>query len=512
MADLDRIKATLTDPEIAVLKLLGQHTMLSELVDKGKLEEVQAARALQWLENKQLITASPANKKLVQLDKNGEHYKHHGLPEHRFIKAIKKKPLPQGAIAKEAGLDKEELGASIGLLKRRQAIQVQKQKETLLFSITPEGKDLLKKGSSEDALLSKHFPLDITTLTPEERKTVDLLLKRKAILKINDIKDKQASLTELGKQLVASGIQATHQAGRLTPSMLKTGQWKKQKFRAYDITSAVPRIRRGRMHFENEAIQYAKRIWLDMGFKEMQGSHVQTAFWDLDVLFVPQDHPAREMQDTFYLKDPAKGKIDAGFAATIKRIHENGGKTGSTGWGGTWDKSIAEQLLLRTHTTVLSAQTLKALNCKNLPAKFFKVGKVYRNETLDWKHLFEFYQVDGIVIDEHANLQHLKGYLSQFYRKMGYSDIRMRPAHFPYTEPSVEIEAFHPEKKEWVELGGAGIFRPEVTIPLLGKDIPVLAWGLGLPRIISRYYHLNDIRDINRNDLDQLMEMRTWLK
>ena len=90
--------------------------------------------------------------------------------------------------------------------------------------------------------------------------------------------------------------------------------------------------------------------------------------------------------------------------------------------------------------------------------------------------------------------------------------IRIRPAYFPYTEPSAEIEVFHPVKKQWIELGGAGIFRPEVVKPLLGQDIPVLAWGLGLERSIMEYYNIKDIRELYKNDLKQLREMKLWLK
>ena len=239
------------------------------------------------------------------------------------------------------------------------------------------------------------------------------------------------------------------------------------------------------------------------------GNYVQSAFWDLDALFVPQDHPAREMQDTFYLH--GKAKLPE-LWKKIKEVHQNGADTGSKGWRYAFSKEEAEQILLRTHTTVLSAQTIANLKKENLPAKFFAVGKVFRNEALDWKHLFEFYQVEGIVIDPHANLKHLKGYLTQFYKKMGFTKVRMRPAHFPYTEPSLEVDVFHPIRKQWVELGGAGIFRPEVVKPLLGFDCPVLAWGQGMGRIISEYWNITDIRDINKNDLKQIREMKLWLK
>ena len=149
---------------------------------------------------------------------------------------------------------------------------------------------------------------------------------------------------------------------------------------------------------------------------------------------------------------------------------------------------------------------------EELPAKFFSVGKVFRNEALDWKHLFEFYQVEGIVVDPNANFRHLIGYLKEFYKKMGYSAVRMRPAHFPYTEPSLEVDVFHPIKKQWIELGGAGIFRPEVVKPLLGFDCPVLAWGQGMGRIIGEYWKITDIRDLYKNDIKQLREMKLWLR
>jgi phenylalanyl-tRNA synthetase alpha chain len=147
-----------------------------------------------------------------------------------------------------------------------------------------------------------------------------------------------------------------------------------------------------------------------------------------------------------------------------------------------------------------------------LPAKFFSVGKVFRNEKLDWKHLFEFYQTDGIVVDEDANFKHLLGYLKRFLNKLGHSKIRFRPAYFPYTEPSIEVDIYNRTKGEWVELLGAGIFRPEVVVPLLGRDVPVLAWGPGFGRLIMDYYGLTDIRQKYTNDLDMMKKLPIWIK
>ena len=242
----------------------------------------------------------------------------------------------------------------------------------------------------------------------------------------------------------------------------------------------------------------------------MEGNLIQSAFWDLDVLFVPQDHPARTEQDTFYVKDPSKAKLPSELKNKIKEVHENGADTGSKGWGGKWSEDEASLNMMRTHTTVLSARTIASLKKEDLPAKFFSVNKVYRNEALTWKHLFEFHQVEGIVIDPNATLKHLKGYLREFYNKLGFEKVRMRPAHFPYTEPSLEVDVFHPEKKEWIELGGAGIFRPELVKPLLGFECPVLVWGQGLERGIMSFYKFKDIRQLYNNDLKEIKEVKIW--
>ena len=188
----------------------------------------------------------------------------------------------------------------------------------------------------------------------------------------------------------------------------------------------------------------------------------------------------------------------------VKLTHENGWQTGSTGWGYEWEQKRAEQVVLRTHCT---ASTIRALaEDPNPPRKVFCVGKVFRNETVSYKHLPEFYQVDGIIIDEEASLATLLGTLAEFYRKMGFPKVKFKPAFFPYTEPSAEVFVFMESKQSWIELGGSGVFRPEVTQPF-GCHVPVLAWGLGLERLAMLRYGLNDIRELFGSDLDKIKEV-----
>ncbi|NPA38213.1 MAG: phenylalanine--tRNA ligase subunit alpha [Candidatus Nanohaloarchaeota archaeon] len=294
----------------------------------------------------------------------------------------------------------------------------------------------------------------------------------------------------------------------LTPEIIKN--WQNYDFKKFDVVREKgEKIYTGKIHPVNQVIEYVRRIWLDMGFKEMKGNKIVQAFWNFDALFTPQDHPAREMQDTFYLKASAN-KIDAppSIIKRVKEMHEKGDER-SEGWQYKWSEKLASKYVLRTHTTALSALTLASLTEKDLPAKYFAIGKVFRNETLDWKHLFEFYQVEGFVADNSVNFRHLLGYLKVFFQKMGYDKIRVRPAYFPYTELSLEIEVFMPDKG-WVELAGAGIFRPEVVKPLIGKEIKVLAWGLGLERIIMNYYGFKDIRDVYTKNIDLLRNLKRW--
>ena len=189
----------------------------------------------------------------------------------------------------------------------------------------------------------------------------------------------------------------------------------------------------------------------------------------------------------------------------MKEIHENGGDTGSTGWGGEWSREMAEQAMLRTHTTVNSIKYIS--KHPEAPAKVFSLSRIFRKESIDATHLPEFTQIEGIVIDENANFDMLISLVKEFYAKMGFDQIRIRPAYFPYTEPSLELEVFFNGK--WMELGGAGIFRPEVVEPF-GVKCPVLAWGFGFERLAMLKWNITDIRDLYISDIDDLKKNRTF--
>jgi len=503
---LKKIISTLHPLERKVLPVLRQGISFDSIVRSSNLKKVEVMRALQWLENKKIVILKKKSSEIINLDENGKKYLKEGLPEKRFLKNLAKETTID-AFKKEIDFTNEEFNICVGLLRKKAVIYVLPGKK---IKLTEQGKKQVGKETLEEKFLNK-LPISSSKLLPEEKFAYEGLKKRKKIIKTDIIKKINVNITPLCEEILKSDMMGNY-IDALTPEILKNSAWKNKNFRGYDVSINVPRINGGRRHFVNQAINHIKRIWLDLGFKEMTGSLIQTSFWNLDALFVPQDHPARDMQDTFYIKGPKYGKLPKDFAKRVKDTHENGWTTGSKGWQYKWSEEAAKENLLRTHTTVLSAKTIATLKKEDLPAKFFSVGKVFRNEVLNWKHLFELQQVEGIVIDPDANFKNLIGYLKEFFKKMGFPDVRVRPGHFPYTEPSAEVDVLHPVKKEWVELGGSGIFRPEVTKPLLGFECPVLAWGLGMERSIMEYYNITDIRKLYKNDLKQLREIKAWMR
>ncbi len=479
---------------------------ISEICKKSNLDRTSVLRSLEYLKNKGLIELNFEKKKIVGIGINGSLYISKGLPERRLLNLLdKKRILSLEEVQKQSKLSDDEFRAAIGALKRKAIIELKNGK--IIFSAN---KEEISKKSPEEIFLES-LPLEYDSLTPEQLYALKSLQSRKDIIQIKEKKIISIEITNLGHELIQSKIKGQNLIEQVTSEILKKDSyWKGKKFRRYDINSSVPEISGGKQHFVNQAVEYARKIWVEMGFKEMTGNLITSSFWNFDALFTAQDHPVRDMQDTFFINQKTE-LPDKKIVRAVKKSHETG-TAGSKGWQYSWSKEEAKKLVLRTHTTCLSSQTLAKLKKEDLPAKFFAIGKCFRNETVDWSHGFEFNQTEGIVIDENANFRNLLGYLQEFFRKMGFKKIRFTPAYFPYTEPSVEISAWHPEKKVWLELGGAGIFRPEVTIPLLGKNIPVLAWGPGFDRILLDYYKIKDLRELYKNDITKLRKMKFWVK
>jgi len=498
------MKAKLHEHEIRILKALENRKSItmSELVEKTNLVKDSIEKASHWLEIKGLLDIKKHTKYIVEITKEGKEYVEHGLPERNLLDMVNRGKIEINELKNEV----KNFSVALVWIKRNEWVKIINGK----LILTNRGKNAVNEKTEEEIILSqldegKHY------LNEFPKETIKNLEKR-GLIKIKPETKKEFFLTKKAKEILPK-LELKEEIGQITPTIIVRREWEKKELRKYDISIPSPKINPTKKHFMRQIIEYIRQIWLDMGFKEMQGPIVETSFWNFDALYQPQDHPARDLADTFYMKIPDKGKLpDRNLVSAVAQTHENGWTTNSKGWQYKWDPEFSRKCVLRTHTTSLSARTLASLKPEDLPAKFFSVGRCCINETLDWKHLAEFYQTDGIVVDENVTFKDLLGYLTRYFNKLGFKKIRFRPSYFPYTEMSVEAEVWNEEKKEWVELAGAGMFRPEVVKPLLGKDIPVLAWGPSLDRIVMDKYEIKDIRELYWNDLKMLREAKLWLR
>ncbi len=426
-------------------------------------------------QNGGLATVERVVERSYDLTDEGRRYAEEGLPERQLLASI-------GDRTPMAELKAHPLASiGIGWLRRKGWVTI-RDGVVERSGDAPEGED-------ERALLAEPL-VDGPGLRD--------LLKRGLAVERETV-GYRVAITPAGRALVEAGLDLREEVGQITHEMLLTGAWRDAALRRYRVDRLPRRVVPGKIHPYQRILDEMRRILLEMGFVEMGGELVQSGFWNFDALFQPQDHPAREMQDTFYIGGEAE--LPDGWEE-VRRMHEHGGETTSTGWGGTWQESKARQQVLRTHATALSIQHLAAHPAP--PVKAFAIGRVFRREAIDPTHTPEFEQLEGIVMDEGVTFSHLLGFLREFYRRLGFPQVRFRPGYFPYTEPSVEPEVFV-EGLGWVELGGAGVFREEVTAPL-GLEHPVLAWGLGASRLAMLRLGLKDLRQLYRSDIDWIRE------
>ena len=500
--EIKKIAAGLSPLERVVVPFLDDKLSFDALISRSKLKDVEVMRALQWLENKGALKINTAIKEVIELDSNGEEYLNRGLPEKRFLKALTDKPTDVKKVQKAAGISDEEVSICLGVLRSKAAIGIAKTGDVLAVSITDAGKKIAAKESLEEALLKKRFPIELNSLSPEERFAFDNLKKRKKIVKSSILKLKTIELTELGKKLKKEKIEA-NVVERLTPDLLKTDAWKSKKFREYDVKINVPKVFFGRKQHYRAFLDEVREKFLSLGFMEMKGPIVESDFWDMDALFMPQFHSARDIHDAYYIKSPEYAKLDEKIVEKVRQAHESGFNTGSKGWQYKFDLKRTHRQLLRTQGTACSARTLASADLK-VPGKYFGITRCFRQDVIDATHNVDFNQTEGIVVEENLNFRHLVGLLKMFAKEFAETDqIKIVPSYFPFTEPSCELFAKHPQLG-WIELGGAGIFRPEVVKPLAGKNLSVLAWGLGIDRLAMFKLGIKDIRQLFSHDLDFL--------
>ncbi len=393
------------------------------------------------------------------------------FPEEKLIKKIKE----MGGRAKLKDLV-EALGddAKIGLgwAKRRGWVKV-------------EGGEvvLVKEGEAEERKILKEIANKVLSEIDDKVKG----LERRKMIRVEPVKIKEVEVTERGlrEELIL-------EIGKLTKELIESGKWREVRLKEYNVEAEPPRVDFGRLHFLEEFLDELRDVMRSLGFKEFEGPIIEIEFWNFDALFQAQDHPAREVHDTFWLLKPSEGELPKEFVERVREVHERF-------WGYSWREDVAKRRILRTQTTAVSVRVLA--NHKP-PIRAFTIGKVFRPDTIDATHLPEFYQLDGIVAEEGVSFKDLLAILKEILARIGIRRVRFKPAYFPFTEPSVEGYAYLPGRG-WTEVFGAGMLRPQVTEPL-GVNVPVAAWGLGIDRLAMALYGIEDIRKLYSRDVEWL--------
>lgn len=463
-----------------------------ELSNKLHLDHQKIIGAVKsLLANEGLIVTEDRVAKRIELSAEGKEIAENGSHEANVFKLIGTEGAAQSEIMKlpigKIGISKalaagwiklDKAGGNVRLVRKVDSIEDVVQNELLLIS----------KGKEKE-------------LSP---KSLQEIKKRKLVsevtVKFYLIKKGPSFTTVLSKPEVD-----------LTAEMLASGSWKTKAFKKYNFDALGVPPSGGHLHPLMKVRSEFRQIFLQMGFTEMPTNrYVESSFWNFDALFQPQQHPARDAHDTFFVSDPALSyEFPADYLERVKTVHAKGGY-GSKGYNYDWKLEEAQKNVLRTHTTAVSARQLYALAQKGFkPTKMFSIDRVFRNETLDATHLAEFHQVEGVIAERNLSLAHVMGLFTEFFRRCGITNLRFKPTYNPYTEPSMEIFAYHNGLKKWVEIGNSGMFRPEMLLPMgLPPDVNVAGYGLSLERPTMIRYGIDNIRDLFGPKVDLEMVYR----
>ena len=452
---MDMVYHPLEDALILHMKLNVEYTV-SDMAKNSNIEIDQARRATEWLLQKGDIRQSKPPQRILYLGPEGKKAKESGLPEQRLLRYM------LDGISTDTIRDrlKTDWGPAIGICRKNGWIRMDEGQPVITSYPDAMPDDVMlqldwENGVAADRVnksFSKRPGFVISKMSPAQYVLPSEETLKQAIQRQNQV---------IPKGINVEADAAVSYAARTHP--------------LHDIISEI------------------REIFVTLGFEEIHGRIVQPSFWNFDALFTPQDHPAREMQDTFYVEN-VRVDTNAINVEDVAKIHNEC-------WRYTWDYNRATAPVLRTHNTCVTIQHLALTNPKD--ARMFSLGRVFRNEKPSYKHLVEFHQVEGVVVGQTVSLRDLMGIQREFYRRIGLKKVKFWPTFFPYTEPSLQSMVYNETLEKWVELFGMGIFRPEVTRPL-GITRPVLAWGGGIERIAMMRYEMDDVREFYRNGLDWL--------
>ena len=495
MEDDNNNNLVLTNQEkLIIAKILDNNLnniSLSLLQNKTNLGIDQLRRGIERLKYRNLVLTHESSKSFFSLDVNGIKALKEGFPERILLTAILDGHNSIQTILDKKILSNHEINIAIAQAKKRDWISFSKDKQLSVKKSVTELTD--EEKILERFKLTSNIPKE--EFSEKDLLVIDSLMKRPNYIKENQQKEIIINIHPEKKKKIFE-LDLKIKQIQLTPDIISSGKWRELSFNKIDVSAPVSFSFPGRKHPLTELINEIKEAFVSLGFTEIDGPIIQSTFWNFDVLFTPQDHAARDMQDTFYLSNMNlnKSSYPESIVRKVSNIHEKS-------WNYSWDIQEAEKIVLRTHTTPV---TLKYL-AENKPdnARIFSVGRVFRNEKVSYKHLVEFNQIEGIVTNNKVTIRDLMGIQKEFYSKLGIDKIKFWPTFFPYTEPSLQSMVYNERLEKWVELFGMGMFRPEVTKPL-GIKNRVLAWGGGIERLAMLRYNLDDVRELYSNRLSWL--------
>ena len=493
---------SLSEGEYEVLKRMAERGFR-----KGSLEEASRllgrppatlASIFELLASKGLVKVETREKRAYRLTERGARELEGFLPEEEAIRILSERGGSAPLEDLDAIMGSERLAAAIRFLKGRGLAEVREEGDRKILALrVPVERALMEAGRARRVLESIAKGED----PRDEEELRDLL--RRGLVRKEDHREKWIAATADPASVLKVAVVSV---SKLTADMIASGAWRRASLKPYNVEAEPPRIYPAMLHFLQEFIEELRDIMREMGFREVQGPLVELELFNFDLLFQAQDHPAREVHDTLR-PDLPPADLAGGLeelASRAKSVHERG-------WANVkyeWRSEVAARRVLRSQMTSVSARILSGVALGGQPRppiRFFSLGRVFRRESIDSRHLPEFHQLDGIEGWEGYTFRDLLGTLAEIGERLGLRLI-FKPAYFPFTEPSVEGYARLPNGS-LMELFGAGLFRPEV-LEMAGIDYPVGAWGMGVERLAAAYYGVSDIRELYERDVTKLRERR----
>lgn len=489
------------DLEVRLLQAL-KDTSVDQISSLNLSEELRCDHqaivgAAKSLEADGYIISSMDTKAVWTITGEGHQVCEQGSPEFRLWSLLGAGPLSQ-AVAQDKLGGKEQMSVALSNGMKKKWFKLDKKSASEVLLCRNSDSNVMEDHIR--VVLSKLKENSSTAGETVSAEDVETLKKRKLALQ----EKLKVFFYKRGPQYAPQ--RRAKEVTDLTREIIQDGSWKTKAFKKYNFSPNGIETSGGQLHPLLKVRQEFREIFMELGFQEMNTQQwVASSFWNFDSLLIPQVHPARDVQDTFFISKPEYADIDEEDPELVQKIQAEHERC----FFSKWSHLEASRNVLRTHTTGNSAYVLYQLHKKCMktgkfqPGRYYSIDRVFRNEEMDRTHLCEFHQVEGFVIDKDISLAKMMHTFYHFFRRIGIVQLRFKPTFNPYTEPSMEIFGFHSGMKKWIEVGNSGLFRPELLKPLgFDESVSVMAWGLSLERPTMIKYGFNSIHELFGHKVD----------